>query len=98
MLVSNYVLEKAENRDISRKVVIETKSKERNAIKSFFNICHHQHIQDHQHTTNKWTPSTDICARDIASTTIMGRSEQKGNRYIYDQQLENMLRKVCPGR
>ena len=84
MLVSNYVPEKAENRDISGKVVIETiRSEERNAIKSFFNICHHQNVQDHQHATNKWTPSTDICARDIASTRIIGRSEQKGNRYIW---------------
>ena len=32
-----------------------------------------EHIQDHQHTTNKWTPSTKICERDITSTTIMDR-------------------------
>ena len=29
--------------------------------------------KDHHHTINKWTPSTEICARDITSTTIVGR-------------------------
>ena len=31
---------------------------------------------------NKWTPSTEICERDISSATIMDRSEQKGNRHM----------------
>ena len=37
---------------------------------------------DYQHTFNKWTPITEIYARGITSTTIMGRSEQKGNRHM----------------
>ena len=55
-----------------------------------------QHIQNHQHSTNKWTPSTEICARDITSTTIMDQNEKEKD--ICDQHLEKMLRKLYPGR
>ena len=79
-VASNYVLEMRENKDILEKVVIGTIKTKEECKKSSSNICH-QDIQDHQHFTNKWTPSTEICARDT-STTIMGRSEQKGNRHM----------------
>ena len=82
-VASNYVLEMTENKDISERerVIIETiKTKERNARRALpiFII----NIYRTTSTTNKWTPSTEICARDITSTTIMGRSERKGNRHM----------------
>ena len=60
-VASNYVLEMTENKDISDRVIIEP-SKLKTGMQE-------------EHSTNKWTSSTEICARDFTSTTIMGRSE-----------------------
>ena len=95
-IASNYALEKTENRDISRKVVIEAiKTKEKNTRRAS-NICH-QHVQYHQHTIDKWNPSTEI-SEEILPVLQSGVDQNKKEIDICDQHLEKMLGKVYPGR
>ena len=69
---SNYVLEITENKDILERVIIETiKTKERHARRALPIFV----INIYRTTSTLLINARDICARDITSTTIMGRSE-----------------------
>ena len=82
-VASDYILEMTENKDISGKVIIETiETKERNIRRTPPIFVINIYRATHQHSTKKWTPSTEISVRDITSTKIIDKSERKGNRHM----------------